>query len=141
MARLFTDPFEALFNFQRALDASRTSDWLTRGLSGKGSFPPINVFRQGDDFVIVTELPGVHREDIDIQVHGDRVRISGKKEIQYEENSSLHRRERVSGNFDRTIAVPTDIETDKVKAEYRDGVLLLKLPRAERDKPRSIAIN
>ena len=66
MAQLFPDPFQMLFNLQRSLDASRTSDFLEQGPSGAGSFPLINVFRQGDDFVIVTELPGIERDDIDI---------------------------------------------------------------------------
>ena len=140
MARLFPDPFESLFNLQRALDASRTSDWLTRGLSGGGNYPSVNVFRQGDDFVVITELPGMKRDEIDIQVQGDRVRIAGKKAIEYEEGASLHRRERVSGTFDRTISIPIEVDADKVKAEYRNGILALLLPRAERDKPKSIPI-
>lgn len=141
MARRFPDPFESLFNLQRSLDASRTSDWLTRSMSGGGTFPLINIFRQNDDFIAVTELPGIKRDDIDIQVHGDRVRIAGKKAIEYEEGSSLHRRERVSGQFDRTIAIPVEVDATKVKAEYRDGILALFLPRAERDKPKSITID
>lgn len=141
MARGFLDPFETLFNLQRALDASRTSDWLARGPSSAGAYPPVNVFRQGDDFVVVTELPGIEREDVDIQVHGNRIRLSGKKAIQYEEGASLHRRERVAGTFDRTIAVPIEVDANSVKAEYRNGVLALLLPRAERDKPRTISVN
>ncbi len=141
MARLFPDPFEALLNIQRALDASRTSDWLARGPSGTGTYPLLNIFRQGDDFVVVTELPGIGREDVDIQVQGDRIRISGRKAIDYGEDASLHRRERVAGSFDRTIAIPIEIDADRVKAEYRNGVLALLLPRAERDKPKSITIS
>ena len=140
MARLFSDPFERLFDLQRNLDAFRASDWLARGPSGRGGYPPLNVFRQGDDFVVITELPGIGRDDVDVEVHGNRIRIAGKKNIQYGEGASLHRRERIAGNFDRTIAVPVEVDADRVKAEYRNGVLALFLPRAERDKPRSIAI-
>ncbi len=141
MARLFTDPFEALFNLQRSLDASRTSDWLARGPSGTGSYPPLNIFRQGHDFVVVTELPGIRRDEVNIQVQGDRIRIAGRKAIDYGEAASLHRRERLAGSFDRTIAVPIEIDADRVKAEYRNGVLALHLTRAERDKPKSITIS
>lgn len=141
MARMFTDPFERLFNLQRSLDAFRTSDWLARGPSSGGTYPPLNVFRQGDDFVVVTELPGIKRDDVSIEVQGDRVRISGSKTIQYAEGASLHRRERRAGHFDRTIAIPVEIDADRVKAEYRDGVLALFLPRTERDKPKSITIS
>ena len=141
MARLFSDPFESLFDIQRSLDAFRTSDWLSGGPSGTGSYPPLNVFRKGDDFVIVTELPGIQREDVEIQVQGNRVRIAGKKAIQYDEGASLHRRERIAGGFDRSISIPIEVDANRVKAEYRNGVLALLLPRAERDKPKSIAIN
>ena len=51
MARLIPDPFETLFNLQRALDASRASDWLARGPSARGAYPPLNIFRKGDDLV------------------------------------------------------------------------------------------
>lgn len=140
MARRIPDPFETLFNIQRSLDASRASDWLSGGPSGTGSYPPLNVFRQGDDFVVITELPGIQREDVEIQVQGNRVRIAGKKAVQYEEGASLHRRERIAGSFDRSIAIPIEVDADRVKADYHDGILALFLPRAERDKPKSITI-
>ena len=141
MARLFMDPFESLFDLQRSLDAFRTSDWLSRGLSGHGAYPPLNVFRQGHDLVVIAELPGVSRDDVDIQVHGNRLRIAGRKNVAYEEGVSLHRRERRSGRFDRMIEIPIEIDAGKVKAEYRDGILALFMPRAERDKPKSITIS
>ena len=141
MARLMPDPFETLFNIQRSLDASRASDWLSAGPSGTGSYPPLNVFRQGDDLVVITELPGIDRDDVEVQVQGDRIRIAGKKAIQYQDGASLHRRERIAGTFDRSIAIPVEVDADRVKAEYRNGILALLLPRAERDKPKSIAIS
>jgi HSP20 family protein len=141
MARRFPDPFEALFNIQRSLDAFQASDWLSGGPSGTGTYPPLNVFRQGDDFVVITELPGIQREDVEIQVQGGRLRIAGKKTVQYQEGASLHRRERKAGSFDRSIAVPIEIDADRVKADYHNGILALLLPRAERDKPKSIAIS
>jgi HSP20 family protein len=141
MARLMPDPFETLFNIQRSLDASRASDWLSAGPSGTGSYPPLNVFRQGDDLVVITELPGIDRDDVEVQVQGDRIRIAGKKAIQYQDGASLHRRERIAGTFDRSIAIPVEVDADRVQAEYRNGILALLLPRAERDKPKSIAIS
>jgi HSP20 family protein len=68
------------------------------------------------------------------------LRISGKKIISYRDGASLHRRERLSGTFDRTLTVPMQIDANAIRAEYRDGVLALFTPRAESDKPRSIAI-
>ena len=77
---VFIDPFDALSSFQQALDAYRTSSWLDAGLSGGGAFPPLNVFRKGDDFIIIAELPGVKKSDLDVQVKGRTVRLAGAKE-------------------------------------------------------------
>jgi HSP20 family protein len=136
----FSDPFEALFAIQRALDARKASDWMGSRTTGLGSFPPINIFQQGDDFVAIVELPGVDKNDLGIEVKENTIRISGKKTINYEQSASVHRRERVWGVFDRTLSVPIQIDPNAVNAEYRDGVLALFIPRAESDKPRTIKI-
>ena len=126
----------------RELSTSRLdSEWLRGATAGSGAFPPINVFQQGDNLVAIVELAGVNKSDLEIQAKGNTIRISGKKEFAYPEKVSLHRRERLSGNFDRTLTVPMQIEAERIKAEYRDGVLALFIPRAESDKPRSITIN
>ena len=68
------------------------------------------------------------------------MRIRGKKSIEYADDVSVHRRERLAGQFDRTLSLPSRVDPDRAEAEYRDGVLSLHLARAEREKPRSIAI-
>lgn len=135
------DPFATLLGLQRAMDNVMGSDWFGTRTSGSGAFPLINAFKDGDDFVVVAELPGVKKEDLDIQVRGDTLRIQGKKTISYDENASVHRRERAAGQFDRTLSLPEDVDAAKVLAEYRDGVLTLRLPRAESAKPRTVTIN
>lgn len=141
MITRYTDPIDALLSLQRALDARLSSEWLGRGTTGTGAFPLINVFQRGDDFAAVIELPGLSKNDLDIQVKERSIRISGRKTIEYGEGGSLHRRERVSGIFDRTITLPVKIDPDRVVADYRDGVLSLSITRAESEKPRSIRIN
>lgn len=136
----FNDPFEALFSLQRALDARLASDWMGGGTAATGSYPPINIFQKGEDFVAVVELPGVDRSDLHIEAKENAIRISGRKSIKYDDGASIHRRERVWGVFDRTISVPIQINPDGVQAEYRDGVLALFIPRAESEKPRTIKI-
>lgn len=140
MAMLLPDPFDTLLQFQQALDSFRSSGWLAAGPSGGGAYPPLNVFRKGDDIVVVTEVPGIDKSALQIEVKGRTIRIAGRKAVQYDDKASLHRRERLAGNFDRAITVPIEIDADKVKAECHDGVLALYLPRAERDRPRSISI-
>jgi len=136
----FDDPFEALFAIQRALDSRRASDWMGSSMTGVGSFPPINIFQRGDDFVAIVELAGVDKNDLEIEAKENTIRISGRKNIKYDEDASVHRRERIWGGFDRTIQVPIQIDPDAVTAEFKDGMLALFIPRAESDKPRTIKI-
>ncbi len=140
MAMMYSDPFETLLSLQQALDAFRTSSWLESSPSGTGAYPPINVFRKGDDFVVITEVPGIKKSDLEIQVKGNTIRVAGTKSVDYSEKASLHRRERLAGRFDRAITLPVEIDADQAKAECRDGILALFLPRAERDKPRLIKL-
>ena len=137
----YSDPMDALLSLQQALDAFRDSSWLESSTSGTGAFPLINVFRKGEDFVAIAELPGVDKKDVEIQVRGNAIRIAGTKTVRYDEKASLHRRERLAGRFDRAISLPIEIDADRVKAECQSGVLALYLPRAERDKPRSIRVS
>lgn len=137
---LYGDPFETLLQLQQALDSFRTSSWLSTSTSGAGGFPPLNVFSKGDDIVIVAEAPGLKKDELDIQVKGGTIQISGAKTVNYGDRVSLHRRERTSGRFSRSLTLPVEIDADKVKAEYRDGMLAIFLARAEKDKPRSVKI-
>jgi HSP20 family protein len=91
--------------------------------------------------VVIAELPGIAKADLNIQVKNNTFRIAGAKNVSYPDKASVHRRERLAGQFDRTIALPIEIDADNVKAEYRDGILALFLPRAERDKPRAISVS
>ena len=136
----YGDPFEALFALQRALDARLESDWMGESTAGVGSYPPMNIFQKGDDFVVVVELPGVGKNDLQIEAKENTIRIFGNKAINYEKAASVHRRERLSGVFDRTLSIPMQIDPDGIRAEYRDGVLSLFIPRAASEKPRTIKI-
>lgn len=135
-------PLESLLNLQHALDSMTDVDnWFSGSTSSRGGFPPINIFQNDENYIVITELPGIKREDVSVEIHRNRVRLSGEKKINYASDVSPHRRERRSGKFDRTFTTPFEIDADKVKAEYRDGILALFLPRAEHEKPRSVRIS
>jgi HSP20 family protein len=140
MLMTFADPFDTLFNLQRALEGRLASDWLQDQTTSQGLFPPINVFRQSDEILAILELPGVDKDSLQIEAKENTIRIAGKKVIAYPQGVSVHRRERTTGEFDRTLSLPVRLEPDSIKAEYRDGILALYLPRSERDKPRAIKI-
>ena len=118
MAVSFVDPFDALFRIQNALDQQRESDWLDDVTAGSGAFPPVNIFQRGSDFVAIIEIPGVGKDDLNLEVRGNTIRIFGKKSIEYDANASMHRRERVTGTFDRTISLPVQIEL----GPHRSGI-------------------
>lgn len=140
MIMRFSDPFETLLGLQRALESASSSDWFGLGTTSRGAFPPVNVFQQDDDFVVVTEIPGVNKRDLELKVKENQLQISGKRGSTYGEGVSLHRRERRTGSFDRTVSFPTEIDAQGVKAEYRDGILAVFVPRAASAKPRTVSI-
>ena len=135
MITAFADPFDTLFQIQSALQAREASNWLQNHTTSQGPFPPINVFQQGDDILAIIELPGIDKDALEIQAKDNTIRISGRKAVAYPT-----RRERSTGEFDRTLSLPVQIDVDAIKAEYRDGILTLQLPRSERDKARTIKI-
>src|SRR4029077_7634753 len=140
MIMRYADPFDALFAFQQALENRFSSDCLGGPTARMGSYPAIHVSQRGDDLVAIIELPGINKEELNIQAKENTIRIAGRKRVDYPDDVSLHRRERLSGDFNRTLVVPMQIEPDGIKAEYNDGLLALFIPRAERDKPRTIEI-
>jgi HSP20 family protein len=141
MVTTFADPFDVLFNLQRALEGRLASDWLHDQTGSQGPFPPINVFQQGDDILAIVELPGIEKDSLTVQAKDNTIRIAGKKSDTLPVNVSVHRRERVSGEFDRTLSLPVQLDPNRIKAEYRDGILALFLPRSDEDKPWSIKIS
>ena len=123
------DPLDALLRLQRDLDARLESDWLEDATTGTGTFPPINIFQQGHDFIVIVELPGVSKDGLTLEAKGDAIRIAGTKTVAYGSDISVHRRERISGSFDRTIQVPIQIDPDAVTAEFQEGMLAVFIRR------------
>ena len=112
----FNEPFAAMLALQRALKSRRESRWMQGGTTGMGAYPPTNIFQKGADFVAVIELPGIDKKDLQIEAKDNTIRISGKKAPDYDQNASVHRRERVFGTFDRTISLPVQIDADTIRA-------------------------
>jgi HSP20 family protein len=87
------------------------------------------------------DLPGVTAKDIDIQVNGNLLTISGeRKEEKEEKGKTFHRVERSYGSFSRTVTLPCDVNENEVAAEYKDGVLTIKLPKTEESKAHKIKV-
>ena len=135
-----SNTLDALLALQEAMDVAQNTGSFEGATASRGVYPPVNIFEKGGDLVLVAELPGIKKEDLQLQVKGNTVRIAGERVINYGENISYHRIERNSSKFDRTLKLPINVEADQIKAEYKDGILVIFLPRAEADKPRRITI-
>ena len=106
-----------------------------------GVFPPMNVTQDDDTFIVEAELPGTKASELSVSVLRNRLTISGKRDIPLERDRvSYHRRERAEGAFSRTIALPVEINSERVEARYADGILQLTLPKAEVAKPHQIVV-
>ena len=107
-----------------------------------GVFPLVNLAEDPDHFFIRSEIPGMKSEEITISATGRNLSISGERKIASEGgNVRYHRREREDGKFSRVIALPSDIQVDKIEAGYIDGILSIKIPKSESAKPKQIAVN
>jgi HSP20 family protein len=103
--------------------------------------PALNVWTSEDGLVVTAELAGVNVDDIDISVVNDTLTLSGAREPdRVGEEVKYHRRERGHGKFSRALQLPYPVDSEKVEASFKNGVLHITLPRAEEDKPRKIEI-
>ena len=104
-------------------------------------YPAMNIWTSDEGQVITAEVPGVKPENIDISVVGETLTLNGVREqVDLGEEGRYHRQERGSGPFNRTIQLPYLVDANNVEATFKNGVLQIKLPRAEADKPRKILV-
>ena len=103
--------------------------------------PRTNLYDKGDHFTIRAEVPGFSKEDLNIKIQGNYLEMSGKREADVPKGYAVHRSERGTLNFSRSMTLPSEVDSTKVEAALKDGVLTLKLPKAEAAKPKQITVN
>jgi HSP20 family protein len=125
--RLFNGPF---------------SDW-TRGSRVLSAWSPaVDLYEDKDNVTVKAELPGMKKEDINVSLEDGVLSISGERKTEKRfEGTETFRSERFVGRFQRTISLTTEVKADQVKADYKDGILTVTLPKAEEAKPKHIQIN
>ncbi len=107
-----------------------------------GVFPLVNIYDDGESFMIRAEMPGIDKDSLDVSAKGEQIIIRGERIHEaVEESANYHRREREAGQFRRAITLAQPIDGKKVIAEYKDGVLEIYAPRAEEARPRKIKIS
>ena len=137
-------PFKDLVNMQR--EVGRLFDGLFSDLDGDGNSvaswsPRADVIENGESYVIKAELPGVGKNDVKITLRENVLTIKGeKKEEKEEKDHNYHRIERPYGSFERSFSLPSNVKHDKIDAAFKDGVLIVTLPKAEEAKPKEIEV-
>lgn len=126
------DLFDETFGRPRAFSTSANGVW----------FPPVDVLESKDSYLIRAELPGMKKEDFNLEVKDRTLTLSGERKFEEPANGvEYHRVERVSGKFIRSFSLPQTVKSDEIKANYRDGILEVHVPKADEAKPKQIAIN
>lgn len=132
------DPFASFRELQR--DLERVFE-RRNGVGAAGRFPPVNLWAGENSIAVTAEVPGVESDAIDVSVKHDILTIAGERETAGPEDArAWHRRERARGRFHRVVQLPFRVDPDKVRAQFRDGVLEIDLERPESDRPRRIEI-
>ena len=139
------DPFRGIGEIQSEVNRLFDS-WSGRGntVGERMWLPAVDVHETKDDFVLTLDIPGVSQKDVHISITGDLLTVKGERRFERESEEAghtYHRVERLYGKFERSVQLPTMVQTDKVKASYHDGVLTVKLPKAEEVKPREVKID
>lgn len=114
-------------------------DWRLLDNPG-GYYPPTNLYELADHFEMQAELPGFGKDDLNIKIQGNYLELSGERGDETPAGHTAHRLERQAAVFSRSFTLPVDIDQEKVEAILKDGILTLKLPKAEAAKPRQIVI-
>jgi len=136
------DEVDQLFDlaFGRWLGASPEDGRNLQFLDAWG--PAVDLYDDKDFFTVQAELPGMKKEDIEINLHDGFLTLSGeRKQEQKFENAEVYRSERFLGRFHRTISLPSEVDAAKIKASYSEGVLTVTLPKSEKAKPKQIPIS
>ena len=118
------------------------SDSENDQLSMGSWYPAVDMFDDGDTIVIKAELPGMDKKDISVDIEDRVLTLSGERSYDKEvKEENYYRRERSHGTFKRAFNLPSDVDSDKIKADFKDGVLKVEIPKPEEQKPKQITVH
>lgn len=134
--------FENLLDRYSKAGGNRLGKQLDSEMSFADWAPSVDIEEAEDKYVIKADLPGVEKEDIEVKLENNVLSIRGEKKTEKEtgKGTKRHRTERFHGTFARSFTLPETVKADEVDASYKDGVLLLTIPKEEESKPKSIDI-
>jgi HSP20 family protein len=140
------DPFRGLAEIQTEMNRL-FDNWggrLPTTAAGERMWlPAVDVHETKDEVALTVDIPGVSEKDVQVSMTGDLLTVKGERRFERDSSpeANYHRIERLYGKFERSVQVPFPVQTDKIKATYRDGVLTIRLPKAEEVKPREIKVD
>jgi HSP20 family protein len=145
MAVVRWDPFRELADVQDRVNRMLGDFYGGRGeddVMRRGAWvPPVDIYEKNHEILLKAELPDMPREDIDIRVENNTLTISGEKKLDREaKEDQFHRVERAYGHFARSFSLPATIDIEKVGADYKNGVLTIRLPIREEARPKQIQV-
>jgi HSP20 family protein len=134
-------PWRPLFDLHTQID--RLFDDVLPGAPGAAGFvPAVDVFEKDDKIVVKADLPGIRKEDLEITVQDGTLTLRGKREKTEEvKEEGRYHFERSSGSFQRSIALPAEVDAEKIKAEFKDGVLTIEAPKSAAVLPHRVEIS
>lgn len=137
----FGSPFEEMQRVRRDMEQFFGALNTPTVSVNAGVFPAVKLSQNKDNYYVRAELPGMDANDLDIQVTGRNLSISGERKIASEsEKARYHRREREAGKFSRVMSMPGDIDSERVDAGFVNGILTVTIPKSEGQKPRQITV-
>lgn len=139
------DPFREMRSLQermsRLFESSFGRPSHAEGLLTDGWFPAVDIHEDGNNIYLKAEIPGVRKDDLNISLDNNILTIKGEKKQESEVNEeNYHRMERYYGSFSRSFTLPASVDSAKVAAVYKDGILTLTLPKKEEAKPKKIDV-
>ena len=139
--RTVLEPFRGLRSMNRLLEEAFGPAASTNEESFDLWAPPCDIYETDNELVVQVELPGVKKEDVKVSIENNVLTISGERKFEEETKRENYRRaERSYGQFMRSFILPNTVDTDKVSAEFKDGVLRVGLPKREESKPKAVEV-
>ena len=137
------EPFGSIEDIREEMNRMFDTSMRRRGSLFDGAFAPaIDVVEEKDNFLVKADLPGLSKDDVSVAIQDNFLTIRGERKHEVEKkDSNYYHRERVHGQFVRTVELPTRVDASKVLATFKDGVLHVTLPKSEEAKPKEIKVN
>jgi HSP20 family protein len=135
---IFNDLYRLNREMNRVLTFAGKSDATVR--TNYGYWPEVNVYSNENEYVLAAKIPGIEKNDVSISIKDNSLKIAGERKNEENPDANYHLRERKSGKFERNFLLDEKVDADKVTAEIKNGILLIKVPKSPESKPVKIEV-